>query len=90
MSYLPPLPVEELPKDGESRFDWRDRSVSQLKKKIVNNTWYPDHHFDRIQPEKQKLTWGDTFYEELERYRAQCVVRPTATTFELTIALYRF
>lgn len=71
--YLPPLPVDEPLGDGESRFDWRQRSLSQTKKAKRGMRWFPEHHFERVQPEKEKLTWGDAFHDELERYKTQYV-----------------
>lgn len=71
---LPPLPVGEMPRDGESRFDWRTRALSQMKRRNTNGTrWFPDKAFERVAAEKTKLTWGDVYHDELERYKQQCV-----------------
>lgn len=71
MPDLPPLPVGELPEDGQSRFDWRDRALSQTGVKAEGERWFPDRVVERVQADKTKLTWGDMYFEELERYKQQ-------------------
>lgn len=72
MPDLPPLPVGEMPRDGESRFDWRTRALSQMKRAHKAGTrWFPNDAFERVAAEKSKLTWGDVYHDELERYKQQ-------------------
>jgi hypothetical protein len=57
--------------DGESRFDWRNRAVSQRQSKAEGERWFPDMAVDRIPAEKGRLEMGQPFYEELQRYKDQ-------------------
>jgi hypothetical protein len=76
---LPPLPVGEFPPDGESRFDWRETSLSSglgegIKRK-EGKIWYPHlGRVRRVEAEKGVLEVGDVFYDEVERYEKQYVL----------------
>jgi hypothetical protein len=76
---LPPLPKGELPPDGQSRFDWRETSLSSEfglgKKKTEGDLWYPHlAKIKRMEAVKGKLEVGDVFRDEIERYENQYVL----------------
>lgn len=70
ISDLPPLPAGHMPADGLSRFDWRTRP---LKRAAVGDKWFPDLERTRQEFAAEKLGPGDMHFEELQRYRRQCV-----------------
>lgn len=75
---LPPLPEGELPPDGQSRFDWRQTSLSSgfgLGKKKEGDLWYPHlARIKRVGAVKGKLEVGDVFRDEVDRYENQYVI----------------
>ena len=73
MSNLAELEAAPQPLDGESRFDWRNRALSQRRMKADGERWFPDMAVDRIPAEKGRLEMGQPFYEELQRYKEQYV-----------------
>jgi len=74
---LPPLPEGELPPDGQSRFDWRQTSLSSgfgLGAKQDGDLWYPHlAKIKRVEAIKGKLEVGDVFRDEIDRYENQYV-----------------
>jgi hypothetical protein len=72
---LPPLPTGEFPPDGESRFDWRETSLSSglgESRKSGGKIWYPHlGRVRRVDAQKGLLQVGDVFYDEVERYENQ-------------------
>jgi hypothetical protein len=74
---LPPLPEGELPPDGQSRFDWRQTSLSSgfgLGAKKDGDLWYPHlARIKRVDAVKGKLEVGDVFRDEVDRYENQYV-----------------
>jgi hypothetical protein len=77
---LPPLPQGELPPDGQSRFDWRQTSLSSgfgLGAKKDGDLWYPHlARIKRVEAVKGKLEVGDVFRDEVDRYENQYVPFP--------------
>jgi len=71
MVNLPEMDVGQDPAEGQSRFDWRDRALSQRRAKARGNRWFPDMAVDRIPAVKGKLEFGQPFHLELTRYKNQ-------------------
>lgn len=67
---FPPLPEEEVPADGETRFDWRAQPLSRTPKQI-GDRWYPHADKARIAAPMEKLQRGEPYYEEIQRYKNQ-------------------
>ena len=65
------LEAGKTAEDGESRFDWRDRSLSQRQAKAEGERWFPDKAVDRVPADKGRLEWGLPFFDELRRYKNQ-------------------
>jgi len=86
---LPPLPEGELPPDGQSRFDWRQTSLSSgfgLGAKKDGDLWYPHlAKIKRVDAVKGKLEVGDVFRDEIDRYENQYVPSfPSAKLMEVS------
>ena len=71
-TFPPPLPVGETYTSGPSRFDWRQRALSQTHRK-KGRRWYPGIERWREDPAVKKLLPGEPFHDEVERYSNQCV-----------------
>lgn len=68
----PALPASELPKDGVTRFDWRQRSLSRTGR-AKGLKWFPGMNKKRVEVMGKELLPGETFHEEVERYEKQYV-----------------
>ncbi|RXK38247.1 hypothetical protein M231_04419 [Tremella mesenterica] len=64
---LPPLPIGQMPPDGRTRFDWRQRSLSRLPH-AKGERWFPDHHTRRTQAPFPEIEPGAPFSDEVKRY----------------------
>ncbi|WRT66587.1 uncharacterized protein IL334_003546 [Kwoniella shivajii] len=63
---LPSLPTPIYPSDVDTRYDWRTRALSQMKKKSRRN-WFGQLP-KRKEPTWTKLQMGEWGREELDRY----------------------
>ena len=72
ISNLPPIRPDEPPPEGQSRFDWRQRSPSQSKEPHPEESlWFPHLQTKRERAEMVKLSEGDKFHAEVKRYQKQ-------------------
>ncbi|ORY32931.1 P-loop containing nucleoside triphosphate hydrolase protein [Naematelia encephala] len=80
-SVLPPLPVGEMPPDGQTRFDWRLRSLSRSNMSLgtdkkrgmtltngVQDWWTELQLKKRVTAQSSSLEQGDLYYDETKRY----------------------
>lgn len=67
-----PLPPGTVPDDGQTRFDWRAKALSQTQH-AEGVHWYPDAWRTRVPPPKTKLSEVKPLFNELQRYNDQYV-----------------
>ncbi|WWC94560.1 hypothetical protein V866_001407 [Kwoniella sp. B9012] len=63
----PPLPAPDPPPDHQTRFDWRARASSQLRKIAYRGYWFWNA------PRRKEVSWtklqfGEQYRDELDRY----------------------
>ncbi len=68
----PALLVSEMPEDGMTRFDWRQRSLSRTGR-ARGLKWFPGLNRKRVEAMTKELLPGEALYDEVARYQMQYV-----------------
>lgn len=66
----PPLPPGSVPQAGETRFDWRERSLSATPH-APGRHWFPDAWRSRVPPPMTKVSEVQPLWAEIRRYAEQ-------------------